>query len=69
MVGSISGRELSTLISVVRKSIGREINQLAMAPVELKKRIKDKDHFLTTVLKQQKMFLVGDDCVLKALAK
>lgn len=69
VVGSISGRELSALISSVRKSIGREINQLAMTPAELKKRVKDKDHFLTTVLKQQKMFLVGDDSVLKAFVK
>lgn len=69
VVGFISGRELSSLISSVRKSIGREINQLAMTPAELRKRVKDKDHFLTTVLKQQKMFLVGDDSVLKALAK
>ncbi|MHB1324729.1 MAG: nucleotidyltransferase domain-containing protein [Thermoleophilia bacterium] len=69
VVGSISGRELSSLTSSVRKSIGREINQLAMTPAELKKRVRDKDHFLTTVLKQQKMFLVGDDSDLKALAR
>lgn len=69
VVGSVSGRELSSLISSVRKSIGREINQIAMTPAELKKRVKDKDHFLITVLKQPKLFLVGDDSVLKALAK
>ena len=40
-----------------------------MTPAELKKRIKDKDHFLTTVIKQPKLFLVGDESVLKALAK
>lgn len=69
VVGSISGRELSSLISSVRKSIGREINQLAMTPAELKNRVKDQDHFLTTVLKQPKLFLVGDESVLKTLAK
>jgi len=69
VVGSISGRELSSLISSVRKSIGREINQVAMTPAELRKRVKDKNHFLTTVLKQPKLFLVGDEGVLKTLAR
>ncbi|MHB8793313.1 MAG: nucleotidyltransferase domain-containing protein [Thermoleophilia bacterium] len=69
VVGSISGRELSTLISSFRQSIGREINQLTMTSSELKKRIKDKDNFLMTVLKQPKLFLVGDESVLKALAE
>ncbi|MHB1361888.1 MAG: nucleotidyltransferase domain-containing protein, partial [Thermoleophilia bacterium] len=64
VVGSITGRELSSLISSVRKFIGREINQLAMTSAELKKRVKDRDHFLTTVLGQPKLFLVGDESVL-----
>jgi len=40
-----------------------------MTPAELRNRVRDKDYFLTTVLKQPRLFLVGDDSVLKALAK
>lgn len=69
VVGSISGRELSSLMSSSRKAIGREINQLVMTPAEYRKRVKANDHFLTTVIREPKLFLVGDESVLKALAQ
>lgn len=68
VIGSISGRELSSLISPVRKSTGREINQLTMPPAEFRKRLAERDHFLTDVMRQSKLFLVGDESVLKELA-
>lgn len=69
VIGSISGRELSSLISPVRQSIGREINQVTMTPAEFNKRVKADDHFLMTVLKEPKLFLVGDESVLKGLVE
>lgn len=69
VVGSISGRELSSLISSIRESIGREINQVIITPAELTKRFKANDHFLVTVLKEPKLFLVGDENILKELAE
>ncbi|MHB8859639.1 MAG: nucleotidyltransferase domain-containing protein [Thermoleophilia bacterium] len=69
VIGSISGRELASLLSSSRKSIGREINQLVMTEAEFKQRLKEKDHFLGEVIKQPKLFLIGDEDVLKEFVK
>lgn len=68
VVGSISGRQLSTLLTPARSIIDREINQLVMTPGEFKKRLRARDNFLTTIIKQPKIFLIGDESVLKDLA-
>lgn len=69
VVGSIAGRQLSSMLSSVRKTLGREINQLVITAPEFKKRMGEKDHFLTTAMQQPKLFLIGDESVLKALAE
>lgn len=69
VIGSVSGREVASLLSSARQYIGREINQLVITEVEFRKRVAAKDRFLTDVIRQPKLFLFGDENVLKALAE
>ncbi|HDN98044.1 MAG TPA: ArsR family transcriptional regulator [bacterium] len=69
VIGKISSRELSRLLSRPRRELMREINYIVFSPEEFKERVKQKDHFLNSVLKDKKIFIVGDASELKAIIK
>jgi len=69
VIGKISSRELSHLLSKPKKELMREINYVVFSPKEFKERIRQKDHFLNSVLKDRKIFIVGDTNELKAIIK
>jgi predicted nucleotidyltransferase len=60
VVGDLTMRTLTKLISGTQEKIGREINPHVYSENEFKKRLKMKDHFLTSVLKNQVKQIVGD---------
>jgi predicted nucleotidyltransferase len=69
VVGQIGLRELShRLGSDLSRTLGREINPIAMSPEEFKRRRGNADHFLTTVLKAPKLFVIGDERELERMA-
>lgn len=69
VIGSITSKELSKLLSKPRRELGREINYAVFPQQEFKRRISDNDHFLSTVLKEKKIFIVGSEDELKAIIK
>jgi len=69
VIGKISSRELSRLLSKPKRELMREINYVVFSPKEFKERVKQKDHFLNSVLKDKKIFIVGDTNELKAIIK
>jgi len=69
VIGKISSRELSHLLSRPRRELMREINYVVFSPEEFKERVKQKDHFLNSVLKDKKIFIAGDTSELKAIIK
>jgi predicted nucleotidyltransferase len=68
LVGSITGKELSGILGQAQRELGREINPVTMSAEEFRARLKGQDHFLLSVLDEPKVFLVGDDRDLEALA-
>ena len=53
-------RALTKLLSGIQESIGREINPHIYTEEEFKKRIKLKEHFITSILKEQIKPITGD---------
>jgi hypothetical protein len=49
--------------STVEKSIGRPINPTVYSVAEFKSKLASGNHFLTAVLKGQKVFLLGDEAL------
>jgi predicted nucleotidyltransferase len=68
VLGEIGLRQLTGLLSGVSEQIGREINPYAMNIKEFLKRKSAKDHFLTQVLESPKIFIVGTENELAAMA-
>lgn len=67
VIGSIGLRKLSTLLSGVSEKIGREINPFIVSPSEFTKRKTGGDHFISQVLKEPKIFIIGTEHELAAV--
>ncbi|MDA8108504.1 MAG: nucleotidyltransferase domain-containing protein [Betaproteobacteria bacterium] len=69
VIGEASFAEVSDALGKAQKAIGREINPSVYAPEDFRARLAAEQHFLRTVLKGEKMFLIGDEHELGRLAK
>lgn len=65
VIGDISSREVSGILSKPKKELMREINYMVFQSNEFIDRVTNKDHFLNSVLKEKKIFIVGSEDGLK----
>jgi len=61
VVGKATLEEVLSRLSTVEKSIRRPINPTVYSVAEFKSKLASGNHFLTAVLKSQKVFLLGDE--------
>jgi hypothetical protein len=62
---------LAEVVSALRPAqdkLGREVNPSVFAPDEWRRRVAEQDHFVTTILREGKLFLLGDERDLSELA-
>jgi len=69
VIGDISAKELSGILSNPKRELGREINYVVFTIREFRARIKSQDHFLGSVLGGKKIFVIGNNNELKSVAK
>jgi predicted nucleotidyltransferase len=69
VVGSISLRRLTQLLSGLSEKLGREINPHAMTLDEFAERKKKGEHFLTSVLNSLKVFVKGTEHELETMGQ
>jgi len=67
VVGKATLDQLLSRLSTVEKSLGRPINPTVYSVAEFKSKVATGNHFLTSVLKGQKVFLLGDEDELRKL--
>ncbi len=68
IVGDISFAEAVAALSNAQHSLGREINPTVYPAEEFRVKLAAKNHFLRTLLKGEKTFLIGDERELRNLA-
>lgn len=68
VIGDVGLRRFSALLSVVPDQIGREVNPHTLSSEEFKRKKAEDDHFLTTVLGEPKIFVIGSEDDLNRLA-
>lgn len=69
VIGDVGLRKIVSWLSGAAGQFGREINPHVMTPEEFKKRLKNKEHFLLSVLKSPRLFIIGDENELARLGK
>ena len=67
VVGKATLDEVLSRLSTVEKAIGRPINPTVYSVAEFKSKLTTGNHFLTAVLKGQKVFLLGDEDELRKM--
>ena len=68
VVGRIGLSDLSKVLRPLETRFGREFNATCYSSEEFRKKLRAGNHFLTSVLKKEKTFLVGDANELDKLA-
>lgn len=68
VIGNLGLRKLSAYLPDVVEKLGREINPYILTPTEFSARKVKKEHFLSRVLKEPRLFIVGNENDLEAMA-
>ena len=68
VVGKTRLRKIAGALRVATEKIGREVNPVVFSPEEFRRRRKEKDHFLRSVLRDTKIFVIGNEDDLSGLA-
>lgn len=69
VIGELGLRKLTGLLSGVSDKIGREINSHVFTLKEFKKRSSQSDHFVSRVLEEPKIFVLGNENELEAMVR
>jgi len=69
VIGSLSFRELVSILSPVEETLRRPVNPTLYSRKEFSKKVRDENHFLKTVLGSEKLFVVGNKDDLARLAE
>jgi predicted nucleotidyltransferase len=67
VIGDLGLRSLTRLLQGLPEKLGREINPYILTPEEFSTRKAEKEHFITKVLNDDKLFIMGDEDDLKAM--
>jgi predicted nucleotidyltransferase len=61
IVGEVKLSELAARLRVVENKIHRAVNPVVFSVKEIRQKLKEKQHFIETVHKAKKLFLMGED--------
>jgi predicted nucleotidyltransferase len=61
VVGEVSFADVVSALSQIESKLGREVNPTVYGPREFREELAAKNHFLSTVAKEKKLFLIGDE--------
>jgi DNA-binding transcriptional ArsR family regulator len=69
VIGAITLRQLSRRLSGIAVKLGREVNPHVLTPEEFARRVRERDHFITSVLETPRLFVTGSEDELERLGK
>ena len=68
VVGDIGLRDLVGVLQDPERTLSREISPVTMSAKEFAKRIAEAEHYVTSLLRDPRIYLIGDDDELERLA-
>jgi len=69
IVGSAPLDEIVSILSGTEDTIGREINPNLFSKTEFKKKYSEKNHFIRSIMKSEKEFIIGTEDELRRLVE
>lgn len=59
VVGNVSFLDVVTAVSPLQEFLGRDVNPMVLTPAEFRDRIEQGDHFLTRIMREKRVDLIG----------
>lgn len=69
IIGDVPSRGLTPILAQLEEEIGRELNATVFTRKEISQRMNDGDHFVSSVMSDRKIFLIGNEEVLRSIAE
>jgi len=69
VIGPVTLREVVRTVAPASMQLQREVNPVVFRPQEFRKRAASSDHFVSELLQSQKLFVVGTQDDLEAMAR
>ncbi len=69
LIGSLSIMEISSRLRAVEKAVGRQVNPTVFSLEEFVKNLAQKNHFLRTVMRGEKIMLLGSQDELESIVR
>ncbi|HEX7706716.1 MAG TPA: nucleotidyltransferase domain-containing protein [Thermoanaerobaculia bacterium] len=69
VIGKAGLSEIAPIATRLERRLGRPLNPTVMTATEFRRRRSENDHFVTTILREKKEFLIGDEDALAAVAR
>lgn len=69
VIGDVGFRETVAALAEAQSQLGREVNPTVYAAAEFGSKLSARHHFLSDVLKREKVFLIGDQRELERLVE
>ena len=67
VVGQAELPEVVSALHEAMTELGRELNPVVISSRELRQRVRDQDHFITSVMDDPKIYLIGDESDLRRI--
>jgi uncharacterized protein len=61
VVGEVGFKNVVSALSEIEPKLGREVNPTVFGPREFREKLAAKNHFLSSVAKEKKLFVIGDE--------
>ena len=68
VIGTVSFRRLSEIVGSAQEYLGREINPTIYSKSEFLAKLKDGHHFCRSIVREPKLFILGEEDEFKSLA-
>jgi predicted nucleotidyltransferase len=69
VVGKVSFGDVVSLLTPAEQKLGREVNVIVYPIAEFKKKVREDQYFVKTVLEDEKIFVIGDEDEFRKLAE
>ncbi len=69
VLGEVSFGDVIEALTPAQRTLGREINPAVFPPAEFAGKVREGNHFVTTVLAEKRMFVIGGENELESVAR
>jgi len=69
IIGDVTFSEIASAFDRAQNTLGREVIPTVYPPTEFQSKLKENHHFLKTVMREEKVFIIGDEREFARLAK